>query len=912
MTMTDTTPTPPTPARTPYRDTAATYWTNGWRGVLPLPAQSKKLTLTGWTGNHGEWPSYPDIQAWTDGPEGAGNIALRLPPTILGIDVDAYGTKPGGLVFAKLEQDLGQLPPTWRTTSRDDGTSGIRLYRIPEGLRWPGILGPGIETIRTGHRYAVVWPSTHPEGGTYRWITPDGNTALGAVPTPDQLPALPQSWIDHFTHGEHAGTQDRTVMAGPEADKWLVDRAGAGAPCRLIDKILTRGITELGTAGSRHDHMLSLTNRLVWLAGEHHHGVPAALGQARTAFLAATAGDRDPDEANAEFDRMVHGAIQLAAPKHPTVGVVDPCTDPFHGLIKEKQCPNNTSPDEPTISASALSTTSSPNSANSAGPSQEAQPPAPSAQALASPSSTTAATPTVEPATPQASSDDQADDDTEARIKRAQAAAQEVERIRAQNTARRILDEEDEDAAIADRVRRRLLDDKAAKAYKEATEPPAPPFDAGTLSDILQRPPEPPMRADGLIPWSGSALVVAQRKTGKTTLLLNFARALITGEPFLGQFHVIPLEPGERVAFLNYEVSAAQLARWAADTGVDTDRLFLVNLRGRRNPLGHTDDRAELAQVLRDQNVKAVIVDPFGRAYTGQSQNDNGEVQAFLVDLEQFVRTEVGALDLMLATHAGWDGERTRGASALEDWGDVIITLTKDDNDNRFMKAIGRDVDIEEDQLSFDQITRTLTRNGEGGRNPKARSLAKVEALARHALAVIEAKPGCSRADVRRGLAAMPEADRIPQGGSGEELMTDLLKRAEALQLIRCVYGSKGSKNSYYPVSTGDPDEKLSTTTPTTPDHSSTTPGVVTDHHYSSTLYRSSGGGADHGTNTTTDTKHGSTITCGTCAADLQPAARAHRRIDTCWKCEKDTGWDYNGAGASEVVNTRTGEVITP
>ena len=90
--------------------------------------------------------------------------------------------------------------------------------------------------------------------------------------------------------------------------------------------------------------------------------------------------------------------------------------------------------------------------------------------------------------------------------------------------------------------------------------------------------------------------MVAQRKTGKTTFNLNLTRCLITGEDFLGRFPVRRIDG--RVGFLNFEVSAAMLARWADDVGVPRDRLYLVNLRGRRNPLGVEDDRAKLAKQL--------------------------------------------------------------------------------------------------------------------------------------------------------------------------------------------------------------------------------------------------------------------------------------------------------------------------
>jgi hypothetical protein len=85
------------------------------------------------------------------------------------------------------------------------------------------------------------------------------------------------------------------------------------------------------------------------------------------------------------------------------------------------------------------------------------------------------------------------------------------------------------------------------------------------------------------------------------------------------------------VAIINLEVSAAMIARWAQEHSIDQDRLYLVNLRGRRNPFSHPQDREFLAADLRAHGTESLIVDPFGRAYPGQSQNDAGEIGTFLV-----------------------------------------------------------------------------------------------------------------------------------------------------------------------------------------------------------------------------------------------------------------------------------------
>lgn len=280
-----------------------------------------------------------------------------------------------------------------------------------------------------------------------------------------------------------------------------------------------------------------------------------------------------------------------------------------------------------------------------------------------------------------------------------------------------------------------------------------PAFDIGSLADVLARPRPPASRVEQLIPWEASTLLTAQRKAGKTTLSLNLARSLIDGSDFLGRFGVRSLD-GD-VALLNFEVSAGQLARWAADVGVPADRLHLVNLRGRRNPLAVDSDRAELAALLRARGVELVICDPFGRAYTGTSQNDAGEVTSWLAELERFVRGGVGAVDLVLTAHAGWNGERTRGSTALEDWADSIITVTRDDTDDghgeRYLRAIGRDVDLDEDQLHYEPDTRTLTLAGSGSRTT-TRAGRRADQLRDAILRIVASRPGVNGAEVEQQL----------------------------------------------------------------------------------------------------------------------------------------------------------------
>lgn len=326
----------------PYRDAAPIYRAAGWSGVLPIPYGTKKLLAKGWTGHNGQWPSGADIQAWLDDPAldaGGGNIALRLPPDVIGIDVDAYAGKNGAASFTARLQQWGPLPPTWISTARDDGVSGIRLFRVPDGLRWPGQAGEHIEIIQVGHRYLVVSPSLNPDSGTrYRWIRPDGIVST-APPGPDDLPELPIPWILGLTGGEAAEDATHADLAPSDVQAWIVAHHRNGM-CRATIAVLAKLLGELHT-GSAHE-ALRRTFGLCRLAEQGHTGLADALVQVRAAFHAEATRTgrrgtvRSDDDAEQEWRRSLAGAVRRVVGS-PSIGPdeepVDPCVDPFAALV---------------------------------------------------------------------------------------------------------------------------------------------------------------------------------------------------------------------------------------------------------------------------------------------------------------------------------------------------------------------------------------------------------------------------------------------------------------------------------------------------------------------------------------------------------------------------------------------------
>ncbi len=155
---------------------------------------------------------------------------MRLPATVVGIDVDAYDNRAGAATFAAAETAWGVLPPTVRTTSRADGVSGIRLYKVPAGVQFvenlDGLHGLNVDMIQHNHRYAMAPGSTHPNGGVYRLLDHEGHVLpLDALPRPKELPELPAAWVVGLTARSKAEPTE-----SPFAPRGLNKHAGHVGP----------------------------------------------------------------------------------------------------------------------------------------------------------------------------------------------------------------------------------------------------------------------------------------------------------------------------------------------------------------------------------------------------------------------------------------------------------------------------------------------------------------------------------------------------------------------------------------------------------------------------------------------------------------------------------------------------------
>lgn len=288
----------------PLRDHGQEYLSKGWFPI-PLPAGQKSPPPLGWTGYAGAYANGPQVFEWGESPRWAhANIGLRLGDDVLGLDVDAYDGKPGVETMMEGIKALGPLPPAPRLTSRDDRVSGIRLYRVPKGRCWADRLGPAVEVIHHGHRYAVAPPSIHPDTGRpYRWLDARGEE-MDEVPKTADFPALPATWVDFLDRGNLAARAAKSSLRSGEVSAWI-EQHDHGQPCSYLDRLLRE--LEAGLArdnASRHDLTRQYVGKIVRGADQGHAGLVTALDTAEALLRA-----QRPLGDALEVDRMVSGAV---------------------------------------------------------------------------------------------------------------------------------------------------------------------------------------------------------------------------------------------------------------------------------------------------------------------------------------------------------------------------------------------------------------------------------------------------------------------------------------------------------------------------------------------------------------------------------------------------------------------------
>jgi len=238
----------------------------------------------------------------------------------------------------------------------------------------------------------------------------------------------------------------------------------------------------------------------------------------------------------------------------------------------------------------------------------------------------------------------------------------------------------------------------------------------------------PRYRIDKLWPYGGTVLLAARYKSGKSTLKLNLIRCLATGEDFLGQ-QVVPLDPDATVLDVNLEVDERTQQHYARPFNLPRNALVL-NLRGQAKSFNIISDavRSRIATMLRDLNVKIIVIDPIGpliRVFNLAENANDSTGGGALVEAFNELSHEAGDIDVLLIHHTGHGAQRrARGGSVFGDAADALWSyriggaqrsdeeeFDQDEKGTRYFSATGRlESDMEEFPVFFDVRTHKLSR----------------------------------------------------------------------------------------------------------------------------------------------------------------------------------------------------------
>ncbi len=207
---------------------------------------------------------------------------------------------------------------------------------------------------------------------------------------------------------------------------------------------------------------------------------------------------------------------------------------------------------------------------------------------------------------------------------------------------------------------------------------------------------------DGLVPVNGSLGLFAERKAGKTTMVVDMVRTALSGEPFLGRFDT-HLPDGSRVTLLDTEMSVDMLHYEYTKVGVpadDLERIDLHPLRGRSRLLDLRDEatRARWRELISPRSM--IVVDCLYNVLAAAQIDESSAQVADIIDGFKALAVECDAVALVIVHHLGKDPEKgARGHSSIEGSVDTLATIRLDGppaaDTARLFSATGRlDVNV--------------------------------------------------------------------------------------------------------------------------------------------------------------------------------------------------------------------------
>lgn len=273
----------------------------------------------------------------------------------------------------------------------------------------------------------------------------------------------------------------------------------------------------------------------------------------------------------------------------------------------------------------------------------------------------------------------------------------------------------------SDQQRRNLMEasrlealDEAKKLRADAEFRAEPQPDGWNVAELLKRVIPPVQWAvQGLVGENANVLVIAPRKFGKTSLLLDYIRTRLDGGLMFGRFESAPLEG--KIALWDLEMDLDQIQRWIEARPPENSASFeLLPLRGFDGSLISESFEAWAVDWLKARGVVEWVIDPFGRIMGTLDENDASDMKMICAAINR-IKRKAGVKRVIIAVHAGKNADGgARGSSAIEGWPDAFITVGRDTKNpaQRNFKAEGRDVLVELEDLDYNFTDRSFKLSG--------------------------------------------------------------------------------------------------------------------------------------------------------------------------------------------------------
>lgn len=258
--------------------------------VIDLPLAKKSPPPVGATGKRGVALSEEALMTALE--SGTRQLGIRLPPNVIGIDIDGY--KDDFRSILNLNERLGSLPSTFGITSHGSYRSQTLLFLVPDGYHAVESAASAIDIIQHTHRYCVAPPSIHPSGSKYTWTRDGAPTSI--IPEVSMLTELPQEWVNFLrtqnTHSESVGT---------------LELDSSDDMCPILRAVLKKGVEGFSNRG-RHDALVAASYAVASTAAKGHRGSQKAMTTLLDHFASQTLLEGREQEAA----RVVESALEAA------------------------------------------------------------------------------------------------------------------------------------------------------------------------------------------------------------------------------------------------------------------------------------------------------------------------------------------------------------------------------------------------------------------------------------------------------------------------------------------------------------------------------------------------------------------------------------------------------------------------